>query len=88
MLATPKCRPPEIPHLIGACRVTDCSRGREGAPCRGWIPACAGMTEAVDLGSPNLIAGHVRLTYNSSTSEYGDPTAWGVDKWDLRRLPS
>ena len=29
----------QIPHLIGAGRVTDCSRGSDGAPCRGWIPA-------------------------------------------------
>ena len=40
----------QIPHLIGAGYVTDCSRGSDGAPCRGWIPACAGKTEVVDLG--------------------------------------
>ncbi len=48
----------QIHHLIGAGRVTDCSRGSDGAPCRGWIPACAGMTEAVDLG--DLTRTHLR----------------------------
>ena len=40
----------KIHHLIGAGRVIDCFRGSDGAPCRGWIPACAGMTEVGDLG--------------------------------------
>ena len=30
---------PQVPHLIGAGRVTDCSRGSDGASCLGWIPA-------------------------------------------------
>ena len=43
----------QIHHLIGAGRVTDCFRGSDGAPCWGWIPACAGMTEVGDLGRPS-----------------------------------
>ena len=46
---------PQIPHLIGAGHVTHCSLGRDGAPCRGWIPACAGMTEVGDLGQARLL---------------------------------
>ena len=35
---------PQLPHLIGPGGVTDCFRSHSGAPCRGWIPACAGRT--------------------------------------------
>ena len=41
---------PWIPQLIGPAGVTDCFRCHGGAPCRGWIPAFAGMTEVGDLG--------------------------------------
>ena len=45
-----------IPHLIGPGDVTDCFRCHSGAPCWGWIPAFAGMTEVgafepVDCGT-------------------------------------
>ena len=43
-----------IPHLIGPAGVTDCFRCHGGAPCRGWIPAFAGMTEVGDLGWPRF----------------------------------
>ncbi len=43
-------REARIHHLIRKAGVKDCFRGRDGAPCRGWIPVCAGMTEVRDLG--------------------------------------
>ena len=42
---------PQIPHLIWTGGVLDCFRGCDGAPCRGWIPAFAGMTE-VGISDP------------------------------------
>ena len=39
----------EIHHLIWTGGVLDCFRGCDGAPCRGWIPAFAGMTEMGDF---------------------------------------
>ena len=39
----------EIHHLIWTGGVLDCFRGCDGAPCRGWIPAFAGMTEVGGL---------------------------------------
>ena len=45
---------PEIHHLIWTGGVLDCFRGCDSAPCRGWIPAFAGMTEVGDFGRPVL----------------------------------
>ena len=62
---------PQIPHLIGAGRVTDCSRAGDGFPPRIVVRGrlCAGMTEAVDLGS--LVAEELFQTFVSVLSGKG-----------------
>ena len=50
----------EIPHIIWTGGVLDCFRGCDGAPCRGWIPAFAGMTEVGDFGRGTLLGSMVQ----------------------------
>ena len=40
----------KIHRLVWTGGVLDCFRGCDRAPCRGWIPAFAGMTEVGDFG--------------------------------------
>ena len=51
---TEQLRTGEIHHLIWTGGVLDCFRGCDGAPCRGWITAFAGMTEMGDFGTGAL----------------------------------
>ena len=46
----------EIHHLIWTGGVLDCFRGCDGAPCRGWIPAFAGMREMGDFGGSGPVS--------------------------------
>ena len=70
----------KIHRLIWTSGVLDCFRGCDRAPCRGWIPAFAGMTEVGDFcfrGRPEETRAFPKLL---NTAE-GGLMAWLRDGW-------
>ena len=63
--------------------MTDCSPGSDSAPCRGWIPACAGMTEVGDLG--DATGTELRSKCRQAPTGVALPGGCGTKPWSTGR---